>query len=320
MSLTKRHERIYKGIARNSGRPAACCSSHGQAARAGGGLFAFHAGRLGPTRTTKGEIVKDQVERFIGVADDYCNELAADANRNMARAKAELLEVGQGLSESWSSRNGDTLMPDCYDEILQCYPVCPADHDSCMLAKTKAELQRQVRLHQGEVRTIGDLFDVVASGQLEIGKRRAIRVLAKDRPALTRVVVYCRAEDGTGLTRESLNRVIGSVTLFCRDGIAPRQPIAVDGLRPTYGQNESWQGNSDNKNIPHVNKEALALATLAEHPEWPDTKIAETVGCSRTSLYRWHKYIKCREILEQNKGCLPSGSKGEDGTIEAWNT
>ncbi len=69
-----------------------------------------------------------------------------------------------------------------------------------------------------------------------------------------------------------------------------------------------------------VNKEAMALAILAQHPDWSDAEIARNAGCSRTSLYRWPKYVQAREILEQGKHNLPIGAKGQDGKLEAWNS
>ena len=74
------------------------------------------------------------------------------------------------------------------------------------------------------------------------------------------------------------------------------------------------------KNIKdQVKKMDLALAVLAQHPEWSDTRIAIEVGCNRTSLYRWNKFMIVREIIKSNKNKYPQGSKdGKTGAIEAW--
>ena len=64
-------------------------------------------------------------------------------------------------------------------------------------------------------------------------------------------------------------------------------------------------------------KEALALAVLADHPDWTDKKIAEAAGCNRTSLYDFPKYQTAREILRKGKNDLPRGSKYRDKGIEA---
>jgi len=69
---------------------------------------------------------------------------------------------------------------------------------------------------------------------------------------------------------------------------------------------------------PEVSKANLALAILADHPEWSDKKIAEEAGCSRTSLYRWPKYRKAREILKAGKEAIPRGEKSAEGDMEAW--
>ena len=77
--------------------------------------------------------------------------------------------------------------------------------------------------------------------------------------------------------------------------------------------------SNDGLELPPASKETIALATLAQHPDWSDAKIALAVGCNRSSLYRWSKYTKAREILEGGKQRLPRGSKDEDGRLEAWN-
>jgi hypothetical protein len=70
---------------------------------------------------------------------------------------------------------------------------------------------------------------------------------------------------------------------------------------------------------PIASKETLALAALANHPEWTDAKIARAVGCNRASLYRWTKYQQARAILKEDKKRLPRGSKDDKGNLEAWN-
>ena len=54
-----------------------------------------------------------------------------------------------------------------------------------------------------------------------------------------------------------------------------------------------------------ASKEALALALLTDHPEWSDAKIRTQRARSRTSLYRFQKYIQARELLEQPHGYAP---------------
>jgi hypothetical protein len=77
----------------------------------------------------------------------------------------------------------------------------------------------------------------------------------------------------------------------------------------------------DIQNDKALTKEALALAMLVEHPDWPDTKIAKAVGVSRTTLYDWSNFKKAKETLKQGKNHLPKGSKdGKTGKMEAWET
>ena len=63
--------------------------------------------------------------------------------------------------------------------------------------------------------------------------------------------------------------------------------------------------------------EAKAIALLVQYPEWTDTKIAETVPCSRTTLYTWPRFMAARKAKKQNSR-PPSGRKDrESGRIEA---
>lgn len=68
-----------------------------------------------------------------------------------------------------------------------------------------------------------------------------------------------------------------------------------------------------------MSKEARSIAILLHHPDWSDQQIADAAGCSRTSLYRWKKFVAARALLEQGKNRLPKGRKdAESGTVEAW--
>jgi hypothetical protein len=66
-----------------------------------------------------------------------------------------------------------------------------------------------------------------------------------------------------------------------------------------------------------LSKEQIALAVLAKHPDWTDTKVAEEVGCKRTSLYRMKTYRKAREAMAAGWGELPKGSKFD--AVDGWN-
>jgi AraC-like DNA-binding protein len=57
-----------------------------------------------------------------------------------------------------------------------------------------------------------------------------------------------------------------------------------------------------------ISKEAMALAALADHPDWSDEQIAELAGCSRSSLYRMPRYTMARQALYRGREkyrCLP---------------
>jgi hypothetical protein len=67
-----------------------------------------------------------------------------------------------------------------------------------------------------------------------------------------------------------------------------------------------------------LSAEAKALAVLADHPDWTNTAIAEAAGVVRTSLYRFPRFMQAREVQERERLEKPRGSKGKDGTIEAF--
>jgi hypothetical protein len=92
---------------------------------------------------------------------------------------------------------------------------------------------------------------------------------------------------------------------------------ALEELRRIEAAAATGQTTGGAENPP-VSKESLALATLAEHPDWSDAKIAQEIGCSRTTLYRWPRFRKARAILREGKRRLPSGTKDKDGNMEAW--
>ncbi|MFG0242999.1 MAG: hypothetical protein ACF8R9_09455 [Phycisphaerales bacterium JB054] len=68
---------------------------------------------------------------------------------------------------------------------------------------------------------------------------------------------------------------------------------------------------------PRLQKEALAVALLVQHPEWTNSQIAEAVGCARTSLNRWPRFVLARAALRSDRAGLPRGCKDE-GDLEAW--
>jgi hypothetical protein len=81
----------------------------------------------------------------------------------------------------------------------------------------------------------------------------------------------------------------------------------------------STKQNSVNlKSQPEIlSPKAKAIAALIDHPEWPDTKIAEAAGINRTTLYNYPDFKYARKVQKQRKGEIPHGSKDQEGTIEA---
>ena len=76
---------------------------------------------------------------------------------------------------------------------------------------------------------------------------------------------------------------------------------------------------NDGQDTPQrPSKEALALATLADHPDWTDTRIAKEARCSRTTLYTFTKFMAAKAILQEGKNNLPRGNKYPDHDTEAW--
>ncbi|RJP37988.1 MAG: hypothetical protein C4547_05110 [Phycisphaerales bacterium] len=45
--------------------------------------------------------------------------------------------------------------------------------------------------------------------------------------------------------------------------------------------------------------EAKALGVLATHPEWPNTRIAEVVGCNVRTLYKWERFTAARAVYKE---------------------
>jgi len=66
-----------------------------------------------------------------------------------------------------------------------------------------------------------------------------------------------------------------------------------------------------------LSAKAKALATLVEHPDWSNTKIAEAAGISRTTLYDYPEFKAARKMQKQNKEKIPRGRKDQEGNVEA---
>jgi hypothetical protein len=98
-------------------------------------------------------------------------------------------------------------------------------------------------------------------------------------------------------------------------------PILHDGILCTDGEGMFWlEEPDDEKQKPalvifptrkqkerpgeRISKEAMALAALADHPDWSDEQIAHLAGCSRSSLYRMPRYMMARQMLTGSRSRL----------------
>ena len=92
--------------------------------------------------------------------------------------------------------------------------------------------------------------------------------------------------------------------------VRPHKTIDPDESQLCYWEVRSWicsklgaadsgsQSAADTAGQTSLRGEEKALAVLVSHPEWTDKKIAEHVGCHRTSLYRWGRYTAAREAQQ----------------------
>ena len=101
-------------------------------------------------------------------------------------------------------------------------------------------------------------------------------------------------------------------------GTLAGHPIVLDGIVGTDEHGMYWlEEPADEKAKPplvifpasgpqrprqgRISKEAMALAVLADHPDWSDEQIAELAGCSRSSLYRFPRFAMARQALYRGK-------------------
>ena len=92
--------------------------------------------------------------------------------------------------------------------------------------------------------------------------------------------------------------------------VRPRKTSDPDECQRCYWEVRKWicskLGEADRGSLSAADTagqtslrgEEKALAVLVSHPEWTDKKIAEHVGCHRTSLYRWGRYTAAREAQQ----------------------
>lgn len=131
------------------------------------------------------------------------------------------------------------------------------------------------------------------------------------------------AEDFYKLAMRKLNENLPSELEWTKSRIGQESGCVQGSIETELkayqtGKPEPQAGAGEDDQQIAASKEALALATLKDHPDWSDTKIAKTIGVSRTTLYDWPDFKKAKEILKQGKTALPRGNKNKETGIEAW--
>jgi hypothetical protein len=111
---------------------------------------------------------------------------------------------------------------------------------------------------------------------------------------------------------DEFRKLIGVIErLACSDA-----PIAIREATAATGESGDDARSADD--AEKASLEARALAMLVDHPDWSDTRIADTLGCNRGSLYRLEKYKAARQQMKlDGTGSTAHGSKA-DGRLEAW--
>lgn len=130
-----------------------------------------------------------------------------------------------------------------------------------------------------------------------------------------------RAEEAACISHLVEQYQLGSKVVPLDPDAFADHPIRIEGLLRTDGAGMFWlEEPDDEKNKPalvifptrkssrpreRIGKEAMALAVLADHPDWPDERIAELAGCNRSSLYRMPRYMMARQALQGSRRRFP---------------
>jgi hypothetical protein len=94
--------------------------------------------------------------------------------------------------------------------------------------------------------------------------------------------------------------------------LSTSQPEATG--RHAEGQNQQ----------PEMDQECQALVLLFKHPDWTVTEIADHMGISRQTPYKWDKFREAATLSGRLKprgpkeGQPPEGHKTSDGRVEAY--
>jgi hypothetical protein len=91
--------------------------------------------------------------------------------------------------------------------------------------------------------------------------------------------------------------------LVCTDGhgLFWLEEPADEKAKPPLVIFPAGRPDRPSKKQGRISKEAMALAALADHPDWSDEQIAELAGCGRASLYRFPRYVMARQALYRGR-------------------
>ena len=139
---------------------------------------------------------------------------------------------------------------------------------------------------------------------------------------------YCFAKRSDGGKRPALTQIGESEIAVWIDNYSQVCVSALACLKagslavPTVNRDQGRTG--EKTTVDGIDTESLAIALLFKRPELSLSEIAGVVGVERQTLYKWPKFLEAAEATGKYKskrskeGNLPRGSKGTDGTIEAW--
>lgn len=120
------------------------------------------------------------------------------------------------------------------------------------------------------------------------------------------------ADDAANVRRLVRAWFNGTRFVVLGEGVFAEHPAMIDGVIQRSGGTYWIEEPHDEKAKPRLvviaevepeeaSKKSRALALLIEHPDWSDTKIAQAVPCSRTTLYSWHEFKMAREAMETGR-------------------
>lgn len=167
---------------------------------------------------------------------------------------------------------------------------------------------RPVLIHLGG-NNMGEVCRELRTGARLLG-REANELEVAEGPAAranTAICLECTLSEFIAALRQAANLIRGKVA------------GQAHGAKVAAGVGDAALGIAANKEKPDLSKEALVIATLQDHPDWTDTRIAKEAGCNPKSVYRMKSFVRAKELLKRGRLLsIPRGSKSKDGAMEAW--